>query len=120
MARKLSRAVLDRHDYWKQQIHRWRHSGLSQAEFCRQHGLAEQQFSKWKTKLGTSRPPVKKQNSNASHIPPGPDRFVEVKLPDAVEPSYLITLANGRTLQIGHSYDARIVSELIAIMEQSC
>ena len=36
---------------WRKRIEACRRSGLSQAEFCRCHGLNQGTFSAWKTKL---------------------------------------------------------------------
>ena len=36
---------------WKQRIHDWQHSGLSQTEWCNQHQLNIHQLSYWKRKL---------------------------------------------------------------------
>jgi hypothetical protein len=44
---------------WAKLIGQWKESGLSQAEFCRQHNLDCRYFSKWKSKLeqGKSKTP---------------------------------------------------------------
>ncbi|MDH4201204.1 MAG: hypothetical protein OEV66_12650 [Spirochaetia bacterium] len=36
---------------WVKLIGQWKESGLSQAEFCRQHNFDRRYFSKWKSKL---------------------------------------------------------------------
>ncbi len=36
---------------WQRHLDRWQRSGLSQAEFCRKHGLKAGAFSRWKRKL---------------------------------------------------------------------
>ena len=36
---------------WKQRIHDWQHSGLSQTEWCKQHQLNHHQLGYWKRKL---------------------------------------------------------------------
>lgn len=123
MARKLPRNILDRWDYWKKQIEQWQQSGLSQAEFCRQNGLVKQQLSKWKVKLRDEqivKSPTPGKTKKSPCPSPRPDRFVEVKLPDSIQSSYQIKVANGRILQVPHAYDPQIISELIAIMEQTC
>lgn len=37
--------------YWRQQEARWRSSGLSQAAYCTEHGLAMTTFSRWHCKF---------------------------------------------------------------------
>jgi uncharacterized FlgJ-related protein len=40
---------------WVMLIGQWKESGLSQAEFCRLHNLDRRYFSKWKSKLETTK-----------------------------------------------------------------
>ena len=119
MARKLSRNIIERWEYWKKQIQLWRQSGLSQAEFCRQNGFAAQQLSKWKKKLRNN-PQPQTSNKKSRNTQSDSDRFIEVKLADPVTQSYQIRLVNGRSLHISDNYDERIISELITIMERTC
>jgi transposase-like protein len=35
------------HTQWQQHVEAWRESGLSQADYCRQHGLNHKTFSVW-------------------------------------------------------------------------
>jgi transposase-like protein len=123
MARKLPRNILDRWEYWKKQIQYWQQSGLSQAEFCRQNGLTTQQLSKWKRKLHDGQGPesaTQAKKTKLSRTRSNSNRFVEVRLTDHSLSSYHIKLVNGRSLQVGNTYDARIISELITIMERTC
>ena len=41
----------DRWTIWREHVAAWKKSGLSQAEFCRQHLLDKQHFSLWKRKI---------------------------------------------------------------------
>ncbi len=43
---------IDKHLYWGKHLEQWRGSGLSQAEYCRRHGLKWFQLHYWKKKLG--------------------------------------------------------------------
>jgi hypothetical protein len=36
---------------WKKRIEQWRQSGLSQAEYCRQHHLKDHQLTYWKRRF---------------------------------------------------------------------
>ena len=42
---------LKRQEFWRDQIKSWKRSGLSQSEHCKQNGIDEHLFSKWKIKL---------------------------------------------------------------------
>ena len=41
------------HSFWQQHISQWQQSGLSQAKYCKQHGLKVNRFSYHKLKLKT-------------------------------------------------------------------
>ena len=53
MSEQLSRAELSEQSrtYWKQHIENWRSSGLTQAEYCRQHEIKDYRFTYWKKRL---------------------------------------------------------------------
>lgn len=44
-----SKRDAEKEAYWRKVLMQWSHSGLSQAEFCRQQGLNANTFSSWKT-----------------------------------------------------------------------
>ena len=35
-------------EFWKEQIRSWQQSGLSQSEYCKQHGIRSSQWFYWK------------------------------------------------------------------------
>lgn len=41
----------DKHQFWQLHISAWKQSGMSQADFCRRHGLNIKIFGYWKRKL---------------------------------------------------------------------
>ena len=62
--------------YWKQHIGSWQQTGLTQAEYCRQHNLKHHQMVYWKkrfsnTETGVSFVPVKLED--LLDIPAQPD-----------------------------------------------
>lgn len=111
MARKKSGAVLRQWDYWRGHIDSWRGSGLSQAAYCRRHGLAAQQLSKWKLKI--------KKAGDGISIKKEAQDFLEVKLASSVH-EYRIEFVDGRKLVFSDGYNIQAISELISILEQSC
>jgi len=44
----------DKPSYWQSQVSSWRRSGLSQAQFCRDHNLKVRDFGYWKRKFSRS------------------------------------------------------------------
>jgi hypothetical protein len=45
--------------FWSEHVSKWRDSGLSQADYCRQHGLCQHSFSYHKLKSSTGLMPTK-------------------------------------------------------------
>ena len=41
----------ERERRWREHLAAWRTSGVSQAEYCRQHGLTQNDFSWWKREI---------------------------------------------------------------------
>ena len=63
-------------EFWQNHIAQWQLSGLSQANYCRQHNLAIHQLSYWKGKLLASQPlPTK-----------SPSGFTRVQISDLATP----------------------------------
>ncbi len=50
--------LLQKHAFWRQHVCDWKSSKLSQAEYCRQHGLDQSRFSYWKRRLKPKLLPV--------------------------------------------------------------
>lgn len=74
-------------EFWKPHVVGWRDSGLSQAAYCRQHGLDLKRFAYWRRTLGPERAgaalpalvPIV-----VSDAPIADDR-VEVRLPNGLQ-----------------------------------
>jgi hypothetical protein len=49
--------------FWPGHISQWRDSGLSQADYCRQHGLCQHSFSYHKLKSSTGLMPTKGESA---------------------------------------------------------
>ncbi|WP_320173989.1 IS66 family insertion sequence element accessory protein TnpA [Maridesulfovibrio sp.] len=45
--------------FWKKHIEAWRNSGVSQAEYCREHSLSYKSFGYHKRRVGASAKPQK-------------------------------------------------------------
>jgi len=69
-------------EFWRDHITRWRESGLSQADYCRQRGLKPSRFTYWKKRVaGNSHSPgAKVLGARSSGTP-----VTLVRLPVGVE-----------------------------------
>ena len=111
--------------FWQRHLERWRPSGLSQAEYCRQHELSAAAFGWWKGQLSSGGRPIPSRTAQATRT----DRagvFLELALPDSGEigasgPAvYEIALANHRSLRLGGDFEPERVRQLLAVMESGC
>jgi len=53
---------------WQQRVHAWQHSGLSKAEFARQHSYPQWQLGYWITRFQTTAPAQASAHLTPIHI----------------------------------------------------
>ena len=116
-----------RRPFWQQHLRAWSQSGLTQADYCRQHDLSRAAFGWWKRQL-QGRPNRRKRPSGAKR----PQRqreatvqFVEVQRGSDVNTSanaavYEVLLSHGRAIRVGHDFDPDVLKRLITTVESSC
>jgi len=52
MKRPVSEESQQRRKFWEDHLRAWQESGMSQAGYCRQHGLSDKSFLYWKKRHG--------------------------------------------------------------------
>lgn len=93
----------DKRQYWQQHISAWRHSGQSQAAYCRTHGLKHHQMVYWKRRLSDAQ-------SEVSFVP----LTLSQHLPVPVNPSTLrLHTPNGYRIDVPGSFDADVLKKII-------
>ena len=58
----------EKYQYWQTHINAWKQSGISQSDFCRQHGLNIKIFGYWKRKL-CSKSEYQRQKVSSTPVP---------------------------------------------------
>lgn len=101
---------VERQRRWQAHLAAWQRSGLSQAEYCRQHGLAPADFSWWKRELA---------KRGLTTPPPAPFVPVQVIARGADTTGCEVVLRNGRRLRLGPDIDPAWVAKLAAALEAS-
>ena len=116
-----------RKPFWQQHLRAWFESGLTQADYCRQHQLSVAAFGWWKRRLegktkARKRSPATRtpQRGNQTSL-----RFVEVQRgpgpsTGATPALYEVLLSHGRAIRVGHEFDPDVLKRLIATVESSC
>jgi len=115
-----------RRPFWQEHLRAWSASGLTQADYCRQHKLSRAAFGWWKRQL-QGQPKARRRSSDAKRPQRGRQRavqFVEVQ-PDPVNTSgdvaaYEVVLSGGRIIRVGHEFDPDVLKRLVATVESSC
>ena len=135
------RGGTERARYWERWLREWERSGLTQAEYCRRHGLKAVNFAWWKRKLagGPARVrsgrgcPPKRPDGRKGRRGPGEEpthrasshdgacpAFIEVAGSPPAAPSYEIILPCGRVIRLAHDFDPDRVTSLIDAVQRAC
>ena len=88
----------------------WKSSGLSQAAYCRQHGLTQNDFSRWKRE-------VSRRDNNAQPAIPAA-AFVPVRVTGMQAPGYPFEreLRGGRVLRFDARADMTVLRSVLAAL----
>lgn len=130
---------------WQRHLDRWERGDLSQAEYCRRHGLKAVTFAWWKRNLGAGaaseqrrgrsgkgassrkRLSSHKRTSSPKRAYLGPGgrstsdaRFVEVAMTSPGMAAYEVVLSRDPILRLPADFDPNKVSQLIAAVSAAC
>ena len=92
---------------WQSQIVRWQQSGLSQAAYCREHGLKLHQFIYWKNRF----------NRTDAGIKFVPLRFSQNLPVPVAESSFNLFTPNGYRIEVGSRFNAGALKQLINVIQ---
>jgi hypothetical protein len=137
MKKRVRHGGSERQVYWEEAMRRWRESGQSVREFCRNEGVRESAFYFWRRELVRrsqstdavrgSRPPVsplttaprspKRASSQHRSIPSFlPVHVVEDAAAEATNGVEII-LAHGRTVRVRSGFDRQTLVDVLAVLE---
>ena len=110
----------DREQQWRDRVSAWKVSGLTQAAYCREHGLAPAELSWWKHELARRDQALKTENTQVSK----PKRAKRVFIPVRISPSpasegFELVLRGGQTIRMGVSFDEAGLRRLLSVLENS-
>ena len=106
--------------YWRRALVAQRHSGLTQAEFCRRNDLALSTFQYWRRRLRET-----EDTTESKASPPASD-FVELAVqPTALQavadsstsPSFELTFPSGLQLKVPCGVEGRALAEVLWALE---
>ena len=110
--------------FWARHLQRWKQSGLSQTQYCRQQQLSVPAFGWWKRRLEIAQTPGHPTTQRKAR---GKDRaFVELTRADGGVPApvgeviYEMVLPGGRQLRLGRHWEPERVRQLLLLLEGEC
>lgn len=120
-----TKKTTSRRPFWQKHLRAWLRSGLTQADYCRQHQLSAPAFGWWKRKL-EGKAKARKGSLGTKQAEPSDQpavRFVELQRgsdPGSNPAVYEVLLSRGRAIRVGHVFDPEVLKRLIATVEASC
>ena len=124
-ADKPQRSLSRRGRFWLKHLQRWRQSGLSQAQYCRQQHLSAPAFGWWKGRLSAACRPAESMTDLEERTDPQ-GAFVEVAVSGSGGMGgcgtwpYEIALMNPCCLRLGRGFECERVRQLLALLESRC
>ena len=108
MKRSISAAGQQRRKFWENHLRAWQASGLSQAGYCREHGLSDKSFVYWKKRLVPARVAV-----SLVEVP----RYQAAPMLCASRPLRLM-LGNRYGIEIEQGFDEQTLERLLRVLEE--
>ena len=92
--------------HWQSIIEDWQQSGLTQADYCRQHQIKPQRFYAWKHQLKAKQNPINQHK---------PGTFLPVLLehPEPKKEPTLKVICQGAEIEITHTTDADLFKKAV-------
>lgn len=97
---------------WREHVEGWSASGLSQAEYCRRHGISLSSFYYWKRRFDRRPPSVGERR-----IVPISFSGSSLSLPSAANP-LIVHVGSGFRIEIGGDFCPGILEKLIVALER--
>jgi transposase-like protein len=137
MKKRVRQGGSERQTYWEEAMRRWKESGQSVRDFCRNEGVRESAFYFWRRELARrsqstdavigSRPPVspltiasrspKRVPSQHSSIPSFLPVCVVEDVAEEATSGVEIILAHGRTVRVRSGFDGQTLVDVLAVLE---
>ena len=101
--------------FWQKHVRTWEASGLSQAEYCRNHGLREKQLNYYK--LRDSRFPINDATLKDNAAAPLDKLFIPVIRSERAAAKVQVVLKNGVTVEFNDDIDPAWVGKFLGCVK---
>ena len=109
MAKKATRSRADREQFWRELIERQQQSGRSIRAFCESEGVSQPSFYSWRKRL---------QESNGRPTAQFVPVQIAVESAPARQGRIEILLSNGKCVRVEPGFDAQVLRDVLAVLEQ--
>lgn len=114
MSRHKETHTEDRQRYWRGMIERWRSSGLSVRQFCREQGFSQASFYAWRRRLASPAPEAFDSQQNQSNA-----GFIEVSLPANAAAPLELLLPSGAVLRIPAGTEPALLGRVLGVLGEA-
>jgi hypothetical protein len=108
MKRTISVEGQQRRNFWENHLRAWQESGLSQAGYCRKHGLSHRSFVYWKKRLFSARVEV-----SLVEVP-----RVQVAAIESPSRPLRLMFGNRYGIEIERGFDEQTLDRLLRVLEE--
>ena len=108
MRQTISVASRQRRQFWDDHLRAWQASGMSQAGYCRMHGLSDKSFLYWKKRVAAAGEAI-----SLVEVP----RFQPMAVPPSGRPRRLV-LGNRYGIEIERGFDEQTLDRLLRVLEE--
>ena len=107
--------MTEKQKQWSQIIKQWSDSGLTQANFCKQHNIEVKKFHAWKYQITN-----KKKLLAASKPKAQPSKFVALTLENKTTENNTITISvNGTEIHYSENTNEALFIRLIKLLKEA-
>ncbi len=105
------------HRFWQQHIEAWRSSGLTQAEYARQHQLVVKRFSYHKRRyFSESGAKPTASSSTAALVPVTVTEDLPAPAPEPVAPGITLTSPGGFRIELAAGFDHQALKQVLNVL----
>lgn len=101
-------------EFWKRHLDQLSASGLTQAAYCRKHGLKWYQLHYWRRKLSEAGEP----GGRLRLVPLRPVSSVQSPSPEPIQANHIEVIHNGLTIRVRPGFDADCLQKTIKALSQ--
>lgn len=97
--------------HWSAHVKAFEKSGLSRAEYCRQHKLSYHSMTYWCKRIS-------RQKESKSNLVPVPFHYLQNQPAQSISEPLRLILSEKMSIQIGDNFSEHTLARLLSVLEQ--